>query len=533
MSSYTTGMQRDPQVAADGRGNFVVVGSSDGSTGDDSTTCSVRAQRYRANGSSLGAEFQANTYTTGDQATPSVASDVDRNLVIGVEDVPGRKWRRRLARAAIVLAAATFGIAAIANAQFLANGPQFQVNGFTTGNQAASVVCADPSGGFVVLWQSTGSRGSDISGWSVQRRHFSEHGESVSGDLQVNTFTTGSQYLSDVARDPLGGFLVVWQSQGSSGTDTSGTSVLAQRYDANGQPWGGELQVNTLTANDQKAGSLAFDGSGNALVVWMSGGVPGDGTIATIHGQGYDPSGVPLGSEFQVNAVTSNHQVYPHVAADSSGTFLVVWENRVPTWPALSTIRGRRFLADGTPLAGEFQVASYTAPSAFSPVVTADDAGVFVVAWASDGSKDGDTSLTSIQARRFHADGSALGKQFQVNSDTLGYQRGPRLAADPGGGFVVAWTGEVGYAAQEIRAQRYRSDGTKQGGEHTIADWHDGPGAPAMGMSPSGDFIVTWTSAFSSGTDTSSTSVQAQRFDGLFRDDFDAGNLSRWSTTSP
>lgn len=440
---------------------------------------------------------------------------------------------RRVARAAGVLAAAVFCAVDPAHAQFLANGPPFQVNGFTTGQQSASQVCADGNGGFVVLWQSTGSRGSDVSGWSVQRRHLSEKGESLTGDLQVNTFTTATQYLSGVARDPLGGFLVVWQSQGSSGTDTSGTSVLGQRFDANGQPWGGEIQVNTLTANDQKRASVAFDGSGNALVVWMSGGVPGDGTTATIRGQGYDPSGAPLGSEFQVNAVTSNHQRYPQVAADPAGTFLVVWNNEVPTWPAMSTIRGRRFLANGAPLAGEFQVASYTAPSAFSPVVAADETGSFVVAWASDGSKDGDTSLTSIQARRFQADGSALGKQFQVNSDTLGYQRGPRLVADTQGGFVVAWTGEVGYGAQEIRSQRYESDGSKQGGEYTVADWHDGPGAPAMGMSASGDFIVSWTSAFSSGTDSSSVSIQAQLFDGLFRDDFDAGNVSRWSATSP
>jgi hypothetical protein len=47
----------------------------------------------------------------------------------------------------------------------------------------------------------------------------------------VNTYTTNSQYSAAVGLDGAGGFVVVWSSDGSSGTDTS-TSVQGQRFAA-------------------------------------------------------------------------------------------------------------------------------------------------------------------------------------------------------------------------------------------------------------------------------------------------------------
>ena len=40
-----------------------------------------------------------------------------------------------------------------------------------------------------------------------------------------------------------------------------------------------------------------------------------------------DPSGAPLGDEFQVNAFTSSRQSQPSVAADAAGNFVVVRES--------------------------------------------------------------------------------------------------------------------------------------------------------------------------------------------------------------
>jgi hypothetical protein len=52
----------------------------------------------------------------------------------------------------------------------------------------------------------------------------------VGAQFQVNTYTDNYQYRRSVAADADGGFVVVWQSYGSSGTDTSSFSIHAQRY---------------------------------------------------------------------------------------------------------------------------------------------------------------------------------------------------------------------------------------------------------------------------------------------------------------
>ncbi len=47
----------------------------------------------------------------------------------------------------------------------------------------------------------------------------------MGGELQVNSYTTSSQRLASVGLDADGDFVVVWQSSGSGGTDSSGYSI--------------------------------------------------------------------------------------------------------------------------------------------------------------------------------------------------------------------------------------------------------------------------------------------------------------------
>ncbi|MGB5636523.1 MAG: hypothetical protein WBM86_27600, partial [Waterburya sp.] len=60
-------------------GDFIITWSSYGQDGDGN---GVFAQRYNADGSPSGSEFQVNTYTTGSQNDPAVAVDGDGDFVI-------------------------------------------------------------------------------------------------------------------------------------------------------------------------------------------------------------------------------------------------------------------------------------------------------------------------------------------------------------------------------------------------------------------------------------------------------------------
>jgi hypothetical protein len=47
----------------------------------------------------------------------------------------------------------------------------------------------------------------------------------------VNTYTTAFQRDASVSPLGDGGFIVVWESDGSSGSDTSGFSIQGQRFE--------------------------------------------------------------------------------------------------------------------------------------------------------------------------------------------------------------------------------------------------------------------------------------------------------------
>jgi hypothetical protein len=80
VNTYTTGLQQIPRVAIDATGDFVVAWYS--SQGQDGDQYGVFAQRFDANGTRLGPNFQVNTYTSSNQWAARVAGDPAGNFVI-------------------------------------------------------------------------------------------------------------------------------------------------------------------------------------------------------------------------------------------------------------------------------------------------------------------------------------------------------------------------------------------------------------------------------------------------------------------
>ena len=260
-------------------------------------------------------------------------------------------------------------------------------------------------------------------------------GNSLGSQFQINTYTTYGQDSAAVARDAGGNFVVVWMSDGSNGTDSSSFSIQAQRFDSQGNALGDEFQVNTFTTNSQNTPDVASDALGNFVVVWGSVGSTGTDPDGSIQMQRYDTDGNPIGGELQVNVYTTLPQRAPAVASDDAGNFVVVWESRGSSSSDSSgySIQAQRFAANGAPL-GQFQVNSYTTGDQYRAAVASAGDGRFVVAWDSLGSAGTDTSSTSIQARRYTAAGAALG-EFQVNTYTTSSQQFATVAVDVQGEF--------------------------------------------------------------------------------------------------
>ena len=360
VNTYTTNFQYGLAVASGGSGNFVVVWASDG---QDGSNFGIFGQRFSASGLPQGSEFQVNTYATGKQYSPAVASDANGNFVVvwqgDGEDGSGN---------------GIFGQRF--SALGVPQGPEFRVNSYTTFTQNRPAVASDSGGNFVVVWQSDFQ---DASGVGVFGQRFNNAGVAQGSEFQVNSYTTGFQSTAAVASDPGGNFLVVWAS--SAPQDGSGSAVMGQRFNAAGIPQGSEFRVNSYTTGAQFAPKVSADANGNFVVVWLS---VQDGSSSGVVGQRLDASGVLQGSEFQVNSYTTGRQAHAAVSSDADGNFAVVWDSAFPDGSSYG-IFGQRFNALGVPQGGEFGINSHTTGSQISPAVDSDANGNFVVAWNSAG----------------------------------------------------------------------------------------------------------------------------------------------------
>jgi hypothetical protein len=407
-----------------------------------------------------------------------------------------------------------------AHAQLRPVGAQFQVNTYTTNQQRAVKVVALPDGGFFAVWDSSAgaSPGNDTSDYSVGGQRYDAAMAPVGSSFQVNTYTTGFQGGPKIAVAPDGKTFVIWSSQGSPSTDTDAVAVLGQRFDSSGSPLGTEFQVNTYTTGGQSASDISAASDGSTIVIYDSDGSAGTDTLnGAILAQRYDATGAPLGTEFQVNSYTTGLQFSSSVSFNADGSFVAAWNstNSAGGDPN-QNIQARRFDSSANPVANDFQVNTYTTNSQTAPVVRTRSDGGFVVAWVNyNASPGGDNSQTSINARVFLADGTGVAQDFQVNTQTTGYQYRPRIAPAGLAGFIVQWTGASSVDDPDgfgVSARSFSSNGSPTSAEFTINTYTTSNQLDSdIARLPGGDYIATWSSFGSDETDTDGTSIQARR----------------------
>ena len=241
---------------------------------------------------------------------------------------------------------------------------------------------------------------------------------------------------------------------------------------------------------------MAADSSGNFVVVWQNG-------TTDVLGQRYASSGAPLGPEFRVNKHEYAYGLHavPTVAADSAGNFVVVWEFN-PAKPGYLLLQ--RFAASGAPLGTPFWLGW---PS-FRPVAAVAPAGDFVVVWQGFAFAP---SLWNVIGQRFDSSGAPSGPKFLVNTFTTGYELHPSVGTDASGNFVVVWDGPgVDDPVAGIFGQRFTVSGDPLGPEFRVNTYTTNDQRYAsVAADPAGNFVVTWQSE---GQDGSGWDVFGQRF---------------------
>jgi hypothetical protein len=212
-------------------------------------------------------------------------------------------------------------------------------------------------------------------------------------------------------------------------------------------------------------------------------------------------------TDFQVNSYTTGHQYDGSAAALPSGEFLVAWHGQGDGDTA--GIFMNRFSATGAPAGPQWRVNTYTTGLQGRPSVAVEASGGFVVVWSSFGQ---DGSHYGVFGQRYDALGFSIGGEFQVNTFTTERQYLPHVQASPTGGFVVVWTsfGSDGNHFA-MAGRRYDALGSAIGSEfvvNTHTPYFQLGGRIAI--DGAGRFTVAWSSG---NQDGSQAGIYAQRYD--------------------
>ena len=247
INTRTTDQQHSPSITALSDGGFVVTWMS---ANQDGSGWGVYGQRYAADGSVTGAEFRANTTTTGDQQSPTVTGLKDGGFVVtwmsSTQD--GSGWGAYGQRYA---------------SDGTSVGLEFKVNSTTNDSQQSPAVSALSDGGFIVTWMSANQ---DSSGWGIYGQRYASDGVKVSPEFRINSYTSGDQYAPSIAASNEAGYVVTWMSNGQDG---SGWGVYGQRFDH-----APEAFLTTGAGNDTLypgAGNEVLDGGAGYNVAELSG----------------------------------------------------------------------------------------------------------------------------------------------------------------------------------------------------------------------------------------------------------------------
>jgi hypothetical protein len=143
----------------------------------------------------------------------------------------------------------------------------FRVNSHTQDVQRRPALAVEPDGDFVATWESNGQDGHS---YGVFGRRFASSGAAAGGEFQVNAYTTNHQSRPTVAMLANGAFVVSWE--GNFGGYAFG-EILGRRFASSGAPTTGELQINTITTGTQNYPRVTSDGDDQFMVVWQFSGV--------------------------------------------------------------------------------------------------------------------------------------------------------------------------------------------------------------------------------------------------------------------
>jgi len=350
------------------------------------------------------------------------------------------------------------------------------------------------------------------------------HATPLGAPIMVNTATAGNQVPTHFSAGTNAEKVLIW-------SDAAANATYVQRVRSSGIPFLTKHQIQAPGSSKlsvDRAGnfSLAAE-SGNVLVYDRNGNLLSDfrptpdswnsvasmdtdgnvtvgyarpnviGSPQTIAMRRFNTGGIPIGPEVVVASNASGKLDLPtSIATDGAGNTALVWQTSLTNAVDKKELRTQRFSRAGTALTPVLLV-SHALPSSLSGGrIAMEPSGKFVIAWSSST----DQNYTwSVYARPYDASGNPITVPVRVNQRVLEGGPGENPAIAESGDFVVSWiasNGVVGGSPDStLAARQYRANGTPIGNEFRI----DPPqprfaARPLLAMDLVGNFAVAWLS---------------------------------------
>ncbi|WP_028672398.1 Ig-like domain-containing protein [Saccharospirillum impatiens] len=279
-----------PQVAVDTSGNVLAVWEQ-----SDGNQFSIYANRYTP-GSGWGSTTLIETDNAGNARSPQIAFDASGNALAVWKQTDGSGARFNI-HANRYTAGSGWGTATL-----------IQID--NSGNADYPQIAVDAEGNALAVWSQL-----DDTRYNIHANRYTP-GSGWGSATLIQIDNASNAYIPQVVFDTSGYALAVWEQY-----DDSQFNIHANRYTP-GSGWGTATLIETDNLGSARSPQIAFDSSGNAMAVWYQ----SDGTRHNILANRYTASS-GWGAATLVETDNAGRSIDPQVAFDASGNALVVWRH--------------------------------------------------------------------------------------------------------------------------------------------------------------------------------------------------------------
>ncbi|MCB9220051.1 MAG: T9SS type A sorting domain-containing protein [Ignavibacteriales bacterium] len=305
VNDSTIGDQKNPQIASNKNGDFIIVWSSF-ENNNSQNIYDIKAKFFPIEQSFISDEFIVNSYRINSQIKPQVAINDNREFIIVWES-----WFQDGSDRGIYAQRFNYLMEKI--------GSEFLVNTTTQFSQAKPVVKYYNDGRFIITWESWNEA---EKGYNLFAKVYDKDGNVLKDEFLINSYTDNYQWFADISISSKNIIDLVWCSWEQDGYDGG---IYLRSFDENYNPIGEEILVNSSTEFYQWLPKIKRFEDDKKVIVWSSWNL--DGSREGVYYKIFNDQNKPITLDARLNETTESYQWEPNIITLPTNEILAVWSS--------------------------------------------------------------------------------------------------------------------------------------------------------------------------------------------------------------